>query len=74
MSIEKAVSNQELSIPCPRCGHETKKTVAWLKRNETFTCEKCESVVAPDSKKLFAAIKKAEKLAADLIRRINKKR
>ena len=34
-----------ISIPCPKCGHEVEKSLAWLKTNDNFTCELCEGPV-----------------------------
>ena len=29
---------QELTIPCPHCGREIKKSIGWLKRHRQFVC------------------------------------
>jgi len=54
--------DQEISIPCQAegCGCETPKTVAWLKRNDEFTCPYCGTVTALERDKFLRKIKKAE--------------
>ncbi|PZR89899.1 MAG: hypothetical protein DLM68_05360, partial [Hyphomicrobiales bacterium] len=30
---------------CPQCAHETKKTITWIKANDTLSCEGCGDVI-----------------------------
>ena len=56
--------NQEIGVPCPKCGHKTKKTVGWLKSNDKLTCGGCGSDLIVNSEELLAGIKEAEKAVA----------
>ncbi len=31
----------EWPIPCPECGHETRKQIGWLKDNSSLSCPRC---------------------------------
>ena len=50
----------EIGVPCPECGHETNKTIAWLKSHNEMTCGGCGKTVAVDSKGLLAGLQKAD--------------
>ena len=47
--------NLTIPIPCPRCGHKTKKTGRWLKANKHFACPGCGIRINIDSSKFFSA-------------------
>lgn len=66
--LEKA----KIGVPCPKCGHETKKSIAWIEANDDFVCSKCGSVVAVESEKLLATIKKAEQSLAKFRKSLGK--
>lgn len=51
--------DQTIGIPCPGCGHETEKTVAWLKANNQFTCV-CGSTITLESDQFREGISQAE--------------
>lgn len=57
--------DHELSIPCPQCGHETKKTIGWLKSNSEFTSAGCESMININADELFSGLDKVEKSLSD---------
>lgn len=71
-SIESAVANQSITIPCPKCGAETKKTIAWLKNNKDFVCSGCGVTIAPDTTKLFRGLEDANRKLSDAFRRFRK--
>jgi transcription elongation factor Elf1 len=52
--------NKTFGLPCPKCGHKTKKTLAWIKANDEFTCDGCGGVVRTDKEKLLAGIDELE--------------
>jgi len=56
---------QSLGIPCPSCGHETKKSVGWIKLNDHFECVGCGQNVHLQRDKLLRDIKKVEKSLAE---------
>ncbi|GAJ91052.1 hypothetical protein RRH01S_01_05230 [Rhizobium rhizogenes NBRC 13257] len=64
-------------MPCPNCGHKTKKSIAWLKSNDKFSCDGCGRGITVQADELFAGIKETEKSIADLkknLSRIGKRR
>jgi hypothetical protein len=34
-----------IGFPCPQCGLRTKKTIAWIKANDTLSCGGCGGVI-----------------------------
>jgi len=34
-----------IGFPCPQCAHKTKKAIAWIKANDTLSCEGCGDVI-----------------------------
>jgi transcription initiation factor IIE alpha subunit len=63
---------QTLGLPCPKCGHKTEKTVAWIKAHDDFTCEGCNSVVRMEKEKLLSGIKQAEDSIAKLRKKLSR--
>lgn len=55
----------EIAIPCPQCGHESKKTIGWMKSHENMQCPGCGSVITLDSAELKKGIASAEKSLKD---------
>jgi transcription elongation factor Elf1 len=39
----------EIGIPCPGCGHNTKKSIGWLKTQNQLTCGGCGKVIELES-------------------------
>ena len=62
----------KINIPCPECGHKTKKTISWLKANDVMVCGGCSKQITLDRKDLLAGLKKAEKILDDFKRSIGK--
>lgn len=60
------------AVPCPKCGHETEKSIGWLKANHALTCAGCGDVIAYDPAQLEAAIGNVAKRREDLVRQIRK--
>lgn len=54
----------EIGIPCPKCGHETKKSIGWIKAHDEFTCAGCGSVIALEKEKLLSGLKGIDKSLA----------
>lgn len=55
---------QKVGVACPKCGHKTEKTIAWLKTHDKLICDGCGHNVIIKSEKLFAGIKEAEEAVA----------
>lgn len=60
----------ELPIPCPKCGHQTKKSIAWIKANDKFVCAGCGSTVNVQAEQLLAGLKQLDETIDDLRRKI----
>ena len=35
------IGSHEVPVPCPGCGQENRKSLRWLKDNDTIICERC---------------------------------
>lgn len=64
------LDTHEISLTCPKCGHETKKSVGWLKANNKFTCGGCNSAVNLDTDKLLGSVRESEALLGGFGNRI----
>ncbi|MBY5585326.1 hypothetical protein [Rhizobium leguminosarum] len=63
---------QTIDIPCPKCGHETTKTIAWIKAHNDFVCAKCGSMITIDKEEILAGLKKAKASLAKFGKSIGK--
>jgi hypothetical protein len=63
--------NAELRVPCGNCSRETKKTVAWLKTHESFTCS-CGTRTEIDARKFVRELQKVDKALDDLKRELER--
>lgn len=66
-----------LTIRCPRCGQEHRKSIAWLRNNTDMPCAGCGQIIALESEELRAGIDEADQALADFRRnlsRFNKRR
>jgi hypothetical protein len=62
--------DQTLDLPCGACGHETPKTVGWIKANDHFVCDACGTRTNLDRSDLLGKLKKAEKALDDFGRNL----
>ncbi|WP_051052578.1 hypothetical protein [Bradyrhizobium liaoningense] len=55
--------SQSIDIPCPGCGHKTKKTIAWIRAHHRYTCAGfgCGKDIVLERDKLLAGIDKASR-------------
>lgn len=65
-----------IAIPCPNCGHETKKSLGWLQEHSDFTCAECGLTFQTNGPAFADEVQRAiEKGALDLkgtITRLNR--
>lgn len=47
-AMARAVAKAGIDLPCPKCGHKTKETIAWIKANDKFACGGCGAEIALD--------------------------
>lgn len=60
--FEANIDGVEFTLPCPKCGHETKALGRKLKAEGGFTCGGCGSRVDTNAREL-------EQQATDIVRR-----
>lgn len=41
MDIDTLLETVEAEVVCGQCGNKTKRTIAWLKTNDTYDCPVC---------------------------------
>ena len=63
---------QEIGIPCPKCGEKTEKSIAWIRSNNNFVCDGCGSAINVEADKLLAGIKKAEQAVTNFRKSLGK--
>ena len=67
---ESRYDQYELPLTCPRCGHETKKTIGWMKRHRQFACQ-CGVIF--DSEELVRGFEKVGRSIDQFKRNIRRK-
>ena len=56
MLLDKA----EITIKCPKCQRETKKTLGWLKANSRMSCDRCGAEIGFDKSGFTGPMKRIE--------------
>ncbi len=71
------LDSAEIGVPCPGCGHETKKSVGWLRSHDELVCSGCGETIRLDDEGFRAGLDSADKAMGDFKRnlaRLNKRR
>ena len=50
------VDQFEVPVTCPKCGHETKQTIAWLECNPEFVCAGCSQTIKIETDASFREV------------------
>ena len=58
--MSDSLDSQIVEVPCPACGHETAKTIGWLREHRTFVCYECGNPVLVNADELAQKIRWAE--------------
>ena len=58
--------SKSIGLPCPKCGHKTSKTIAWIKAHDEFVCDSCDANVRMNKQDLLAGLDQAEESIAKL--------
>ena len=58
--MSDSVDTQIVELSCPACGHETAKTIGWLKAHHMFVCHECGNPVLVNADELAQRIRWAE--------------
>ena len=53
------LADRTIELKCPACGRATKKSIAWVKNNISFTCA-CGNEIRIDSPEFKANVAKVE--------------
>ena len=53
------LADRTIDIKCPACGRTTRKSIAWVKNNTSFTCS-CGTEIRLDSTEFKATVVKLE--------------
>jgi len=67
----------EVTVTCPDCGHEHRKSLGWLRSNDAMVCAGCGQAITLKSEKLRAGLDSADKTIANFkrnIARLNKRK
>jgi transcription elongation factor Elf1 len=57
--------DKNVTFKCPKCGHEIRETIGWLKSHESMSCSGCGATIHLDTKELVSGAEKAEKAIND---------
>lgn len=58
--VDLSVDRAELEIPCPKCGHKTKRSIGSLKRDPNIDCAGCGVSFGVDLTEFNKGIRKVE--------------
>lgn len=61
--------DENMDVPCGKCGHNMKTSVATLKRNPLLTCSSCGTQTQIDAKQFKGELDKVDRALADLKRK-----
>jgi uncharacterized Zn finger protein len=64
--------NEEIGIPCPECGHETSRPVAWVKANDELPCRRCGTAIVLENEKHLLTIEQVAQNMTKLRRSLAK--
>jgi ribosomal protein S27E len=71
------LDDASITIPCPRCGEKTAKTIGWMKAHDQIVCPGCGVTIKLQRDGLLKGTAGAEKAVSgfrDTIRRMNQRR
>jgi len=54
-----------IDVPCPKCGHKTVQSIAWLKTNTQYTCV-CGGTVTLESEEFLRELDQIDKSIGNL--------
>ncbi len=69
--MDNLIDNQEIEIPCSKCGCKTKKSIGWLKNNNYFICT-CGTKINLDTSQFKDEIAKVDSAFAELQKTLKK--
>ena len=64
-----AFDDQKLDVPCQKCGHKMRASVATLKRNPLLTCSSCGTQTQVHADQFKSDLNKVDRALADLKRK-----
>lgn len=64
---DRLFDSEQIGIPCPKCGYETKKTIAWLRENSEFVCANCGTEIALERDQAVRTLDDVAKRISDVV-------
>jgi transcription elongation factor Elf1 len=64
------LDDKEISFKCPKCSHQLKKTVGWLKANADMICEGCGVTIKLNTEQLARGAEDAQKALDSIPKKI----
>jgi endogenous inhibitor of DNA gyrase (YacG/DUF329 family) len=61
------LDNQTITIPCPACGHQHRKTIGWIKANDHIPCV-CNRRIDLNKSQFVSELAKVDRSVDDLRR------
>jgi len=52
-TAQSNLDDREIAFECPKCGHEIRKTIGWLKANQGLTCAGCGATMELRTEQVF---------------------
>ena len=65
MALKDAIKVQ---VPCPKCGHQTFQSLAWLEHNASLTCPGCSARIQIKGDDPGKAVKSLDELEEEVRR------
>lgn len=66
------LSSSPMSIPCPSCGREIKKTIGYFKSHSYVGCTSCGQRIALDNARFRRGVDRADREMSKLNREVEK--
>ncbi|WP_152024981.1 hypothetical protein [Candidatus Filomicrobium marinum] len=70
--MSNTLSSAPMSIPCPSCGREIKKTVGYFKLHSDVGCTSCGARIALDNSEFRRNVNRADRELSKLNREVDK--
>ena len=64
----RSFDDVEINPACPKCGHDHRKTVRWLREERTFDCFMCGTRISIEDAPIRSALRNIEQVSQELDR------
>jgi len=52
-TAQSNLDDREIAFKCPKCGHDIRKTIGWLKANQNLACAGCGATMELRTEQVF---------------------